>query len=67
MTNIFKVRKWLEDDEFKELLKIADYLGFENGYKLFKLNIDKALRNGYTPVDVRNLIEEYADEAEEAL
>jgi len=67
VTYVFKVRKWLEEDEFKELLKIADYMGFENGYKLFKLNIEKALRNGYTPIDVRNIIEEYADEENEIL
>jgi hypothetical protein len=67
MTYVFKVRKWLEEDEFKELVKIADYMGFENGYKLFKLNIEKALRNGYTPIDVRNIIEEYADEENEIL
>lgn len=63
----FKIKKWLEDDEFKELLKIADYLGFEDGYKVFKLNIDKAVRNGYTPTDVRNLIEEYAFEVDDSL
>lgn len=64
MPVVFKVRKWLEEDEFGELLKIADYLGYESGFKKFKLNINKALKNGYLPSDLKGIIEEYAAEVE---
>lgn len=60
MTILFRVKKWLEDDEFRELLNIADYLGYENDEKVFRLNIDKAFRNGYFPVDVKSLLSKYA-------
>jgi len=49
MTLVFKVKKWLEEGEFREILKIADYIGYEEGVKLFKLNPEKAFRNGYSP------------------
>jgi superfamily II DNA or RNA helicase len=53
----FKTRRWLEDDEFTDLMKVADYLGFENGYRVFALNAKKALQNGYTLSDVKRLVE----------
>lgn len=62
---VFRVKKWLEEDEFKELTRIADYMGFENGVKSFRLNIDKAFRNGYTLVDIKNLICEYSIDCRE--
>jgi len=62
---VFRVKKWLEEDEFKELTRIADYMGFENGVKSFRLNLDKAFRNGYTLVDIKNLICEYSIDCRE--
>ncbi|MEM4717136.1 MAG: DEAD/DEAH box helicase [Desulfurococcaceae archaeon] len=62
MTIILRVKKWLDEEEFKELVKIADYLGYQDGYRLFSINIGKALKNGYLPVDVKNLVEEYMEE-----
>jgi superfamily II DNA or RNA helicase len=59
-----KTREWLEEEDFKELLKVTDYIGFENGYKVFILNIKKALQNNYTLSDVKNLIEELGLEVE---
>jgi superfamily II DNA or RNA helicase len=60
VTILFRVRRWLDEDEFKELLNIADYLGYENNEKVFRLNIDKAYRNGYFPADVKSLLSKYA-------
>jgi superfamily II DNA or RNA helicase len=65
MTLVFKVKKWLEEGEFREILKIADYIGYEEGVKLFKLNPEKAFRNGYSPQDIKNLLEEYAVDYED--
>ncbi|MEM1529516.1 MAG: DEAD/DEAH box helicase [Desulfurococcaceae archaeon] len=64
MPIVFRVKRWLEEEEFQELLKVADYLGYEAGYKKFKVNIEKALRNGYLVEDVKGLLEEYAAEIE---
>lgn len=58
MNTVFKIKKWLEDEEFQELLKIADYLGQESGYKVFRLNVEKALRNRYLPSDILGTLEE---------
>lgn len=54
-----KIRKWLDEDEFKELLKVSEYIGYENGYRKFQLNLEKALRNGYLFEDIKGLISEY--------
>lgn len=59
-----KTRQWLEEDDFKELLKVSDYIGFENEYRVFILNIKKALQNNYTLSDVKSLIEELGLEVE---
>lgn len=67
MTITFRVKRWLEEDEFKELVKIADYLGYQDGHRVFSINIEKAFKNGYLPVDVKNLVEEYVDEEENIL
>lgn len=67
MPVLFKVRKWLDDEEFQELIKIADYLGYEAGYKLFRVNVDKAVKHGYVLEDVKSLLEEYAAEIEGSL
>jgi len=53
-----KIRRWLDESEFRELLKISDYNGYSNGYRVFTVNIEKALRNGYGLEDVLNLIRE---------
>ncbi len=57
---ILRARRWLKDYEFKELLKIADYIGyFKNEGSLFKINIRKVVNNRYSYDDVINLINEY--------
>ena len=53
------VKKWLDDHLFKEIIKIADYLGYYRGEgSVFKINIGKAIANGYTVEDIVNLLEE---------
>jgi len=37
----FKVRGWLDDSDFREILKISDYLGREGGASIFRINVDK--------------------------
>jgi len=60
----FKVKRWLEEDEFRELLKISDYIGYRDGYRLFSLNPEKALRNNYGVEDVLNLLRDFNAELE---
>lgn len=61
---VFKVKRWLEESEFKELLKIADYNGYRDGYRVFTLNVEKSLRNGYGVEDALNLLMELEAEVE---
>ncbi len=63
---LIKAKRWLDKEEFKEILKIADYTGFENGRAIFTFNFDKALRNGYSYEDIILLIQEYDLEVDEA-
>ena len=63
----FKIKKWLDEKEFEEVLKISDYQGFKNGYKVFKVNIDKAIKNMYYYEDILNVIREYGGEIEEPM
>lgn len=61
---ILKTKKWLDDEEFYEVLKFADYHGYEDGYKKFSLNLSKAIRNGFFPCDIKRHIEELGFEVE---
>ncbi|HDD26534.1 MAG TPA: DEAD/DEAH box helicase [Acidilobales archaeon] len=54
---IFKVDEWLEDDEFRELLSISDYIGRKGNSSIFKLNIPKVVRKGLSPEDVLNVLD----------
>ncbi|MCY0868759.1 MAG: DEAD/DEAH box helicase [Desulfurococcus sp.] len=62
-----RVWRWLSDSEFRELLKISDYTGFRDGYKIFSINAEKALRNGYSFDDVAGLIRDLECEIEGSL
>ena len=45
---VIHVRKWLGDEEFRELLEIADYLGRSpSGGSLFSINPSKIIERGY--------------------
>ncbi len=56
---VVRTRKWLDDEEFKEVLSIADYLGRDEGVSNFSLNLNKILRNGYEVDDVIDILEKH--------
>lgn len=57
------IRRWLDDHLFREFMKIADYLGYYRGEgSIFKVNVEKAIANGYTIEDIINLLEEVGAE-----
>jgi len=56
---IIRPNRWLDDQEFRELTRVSDYIGYEkNSGSIFKVNIKKALINGYSFNDLVNLFEE---------
>ncbi|MET1160736.1 MAG: DEAD/DEAH box helicase [Thermoprotei archaeon] len=64
---ILRSRKWLDDEEFREILRIADYNGYEKGKgSIFVFNLEKALKNGYSYEDILLLIKEYDLEVDQA-
>ncbi|MCE4625083.1 MAG: DEAD/DEAH box helicase [Desulfurococcales archaeon] len=52
----FRVKKWLENEEFRRLLDIARYLGRIDGYSIFEIDPERIERSGYTIDDVRALL-----------
>ena len=48
----FRVKGWLSDDEFRELLDFSDYRGRVGGYSLFEVSPLKMKKTGYTYRDV---------------
>lgn len=64
---IIKTKRWLSDEEFEEILKVADYLGYSEGYKKFYFNVAKAIKNGYFLSDVKSLIRDLGLEVEGSL
>jgi len=62
---ILKAKRWLDKEEFKEVMRIADYNGYSRDGSIFIFNIDKAVRNGYGYEDVISLIKEYGLEVED--
>ncbi len=64
----FRIKRWLTPEEFREVIKIADYKGYERGAgSLFEFNIEKALRNKYSLEDVVNLLKELAINIDDSL
>jgi len=56
---MIRPNRWLDNQEFRELTRVSDYIGYEkNSGPLFKLNVKKALINGYSFNDLINLFEE---------
>ena len=64
---VVKTKKWLSREEFEELLKISDYLGYDQEYKRFSINVEKAFRNGYSLEDIKELIKDLSLEVEGSL
>ena len=53
---VIRVRKWLDEEDFNELLKISDYVGRESGYSVYSLNVSKAIKNGYDDEEAIELL-----------
>ncbi len=49
---LFRIKGWIDSDDFKRVLKFADYLGREHGYSLFKLSLDKIYSRNISAEDV---------------
>ena len=49
---VFRVKGWLDDDEFKELLSFSRYLGRERGFSVFKVDPGRLREAGMTLRDV---------------
>jgi DNA or RNA helicases of superfamily II len=64
---VLKTHKWISDEAFREILRIAEYQGSGGGERKFILNVEKAVRNGYSYGDVVELIKEYQLEVEGSL
>ncbi|MCX8185110.1 MAG: DEAD/DEAH box helicase [Sulfolobales archaeon] len=47
-----RVCRWLSEEEFKEILKYADYIGRSERCSIFKLNLAKIMREGEDLEDV---------------
>ncbi len=55
----FYISKWLSREEYEDLLRISDYIGRINGKSVFRLNINKIVKEGLTYDDVLELIDTY--------
>ncbi len=55
----FYINKWLSREEYEDLLRISDYIGRINGKSVFRLNINKIMKEGLTYDDVLELIDTY--------
>jgi superfamily II DNA or RNA helicase len=63
--DVVRVGRWLDDVEFQELLKVADYVGRHNGYSLFRISRTKVARSGLTLEDVKSLLKDLEAEYDE--
>ena len=52
-----RVKSWLDKDDFRKILKFADYLGREEGYSVFKISRSKALANNLNTDDILDILE----------
>lgn len=59
MSVYFRITRWLDREDFEEILKISDYVGREKGYAEFVFNPSKAVRNGFDTDSVIDLLREY--------
>ena len=61
---LVRASKWLSEEDFQELLKVANYIGRTGGSVSFEIDVDKAVSNGYTFEDVLNLVNDLQLEVE---
>ncbi len=48
----FRIKGWLDNDTYGELLNFSNYLGRYQGTSIFEINEEKMRLNGYSPIDV---------------
>ncbi len=57
-----RVKAWLDEEDFRRILKFADYLGREEGYSVFKINKNKAVANDLSPDDILDVLDQLSFE-----
>ena len=55
---VFRVKGWINREEFKELLSVADYMGRDSSGSIFEVNWLKAREKGLKPQDLLSFIED---------
>ncbi len=55
----FYISKWLSRDEYEDLLRISDYMGRISGKSVFRINLNKVIRENLTYNEIIELIESY--------
>jgi len=63
----FRVRRWLDSDDFKRLLRVARYVGREEGASVYALDINRIKSSGYDVDDVLLILDEVGAEYEPEL
>lgn len=63
----FRVKGWIGDDEFRELLEFSRYIGRVGGVSVFELDPLKMRSNGYTLGDVYSKLSSIEGVVEEDL
>ena len=58
---MFRIKGWISDDEFRELLKFSDYQGRIDGEASFVINIDKMRKNDVSVEEVIDILSSYGD------
>lgn len=59
---VFRVRGWIDTEDFKRLLRIADYLGRDRGYSVFKLSKNKILASGRSADEILEILDDVGAE-----
>lgn len=54
----FRVRGWLEKEDFQRLLEFSKYVGREGGLSIFELSDEKARESGLGPADILRELED---------
>jgi hypothetical protein len=54
----FRVKRWIDKEDFRKLLRIARYVGREEGTSVYVLDIMRIRNNGYGVDDVLLILDE---------
>ncbi len=60
----FRIRGWLDKDEFKRLIEFSRYLGREEGHSVFEIDFIKAQDKGYSLKDIYVILKDLGDSIE---